>query len=352
MGADLGRSKYHGQDLAGNTTMSGLMRATALEEAPRIHQLIRAIEVAEGQPLVTPVAEVEEFFTEPGVDVPADLRVIEEAGELVGWARVQHYPSGERLERVFCFGGVHPDHRAQGHGRQLLSWTLDRANEKLATTPVHLAGYAVAWAHENQTEFAHLASRFGIAPARYDDELQRDLGDLPPIPQLSGVTIRRWNDGDPAATAEGTRLAYNASFADHWGSTPRTPESWVSHLEANGSRPDLSFVAVDEATGGIVAYTLNDHWPEDEAVTGRLDGWIGSLGTLREYRKRGIASALIAASLHGFVEAGLNSAMLSVDTENPSGAYGIYERLGFHQIRRNITYRRLLRPGQDQLSSS
>ncbi len=327
------------------------MRATTIEESPRIHALIRTIEVAEGQPLVTPLAEVEEFFTEPGVDVSADLRVIEEAGELIAWARVLHHPSGERLERIFCFGGVHPDHRTRGHGRHLLAWSLERANEKLAGTPVHLPGYALVWAHEDQTDIAHLASRFDLEPARYDDELQRDLVELPPVPQLEGITVRPWDDGDAAVTAEGTRLANNASNADHWGSTPRTQETWASDLEANGTRTDLSFVAIDEATGEIVAYSLNDHWPEDEAVTGRLDGWIGSLGTLREYRRRGIASALVAVSLHRFVEAGFNSAMLGVDTENLSGAYGIYERLGFRRVRRNVTYRRMLRPPQDQDST-
>ena len=95
----------------------------------------------------------------------------------------------------------------------------------------------------------------------------------------------------------------------------------------------------------IVGYSLNEHYPDDEAVSGRLDGWIGSIGTLRSHRKRGIASALIVESLYAFAEAGFNSSMLGVDTENPSGAYAIYERLGYSPLQRSVICRRTLREG-------
>lgn len=328
------------------------MRPIDVEDLRRLHRLIREIEVAEGQPMVTPLAEVEELFDDPDTDVVADLRVIERDRTLVGWARVLHHPSGERLERVFCLGGVHPAHRAAGLGRELLGWSLRRAEEKLAETPAHLPGFALVSCYETQLETAQLAARLGFAPVRYNDELQRPLTELPPVPELDGITIRRWDEGDAASTNEGARLVYNAAFADHWGSTPRSVESWASNLATHGTRLDLSFVAVDDETGGIVAYSLNDHWPDDEAVTGRLDGWIGSLGTLREHRKRGIASALVVRSLHRFAEAGLNSAMLGVDTDNPSGAYGIYESLGFAPLRRGVTHQRLLRPASDPLATT
>jgi ribosomal protein S18 acetylase RimI-like enzyme len=45
--------------------------------------------------------------------------------------------------------------------------------------------------------------------------------------------------------------------------------------------------------------------------------------------------------MRAFAEAGLDAATLSVDTANPTGAVGIYERLGFRPIRRTV---RLQRP--------
>ena len=49
----------------------------------------------------------------------------------------------------------------------------------------------------------------------------------------------------------------------------------------------------------------------------------------RPWRRRGLARALTAASLVTFRERGLDEGMLGVDSENPNGALGLYEGLGF-----------------------
>ena len=48
-----------------------------------------------------------------------------------------------------------------------------------------------------------------------------------------------------------------AAFADHWGSTPITPDRWHQQVRGFGARPDLSFVAVDDANGDVVSFCLN-----------------------------------------------------------------------------------------------
>jgi ribosomal protein S18 acetylase RimI-like enzyme len=45
--------------------------------------------------------------------------------------------------------------------------------------------------------------------------------------------------------------------------------------------------------------------------------------------------------MEAFAAAGLEAATLGVDAENPTGALGIYERVGFRPIRRSV---RLQRP--------
>jgi ribosomal protein S18 acetylase RimI-like enzyme len=128
----------------------------------------------------------------------------------------------------------------------------------------------------------------------------------------------------------------NESFADHWGSTPTDPEAWEHALATAGNRLDLSFLALDGDR--VVGVCRNGHFPDDEAVTGRRDGWILQVGVVRSHRKRGIASALIAASHAAFRDAGMTHAALGVDSENPTGAYQLYERLGYRPMRRSITY--------------
>ena len=71
-------------------------------------------------------------------------------------------------------------------------------------------------------------------------------------------------------------------------------------------------------------------------MTGRRDGWIMGVGVLRSHRGRGIASALIAASLAAFRVAGFTHSALDVDRDNPTGAYTLYERLGYRTMTRTI----------------
>ncbi len=82
----------------------------------------------------------------------------------------------------------------------------------------------------------------------------------------------------------------------------------------------------------------------DWEATGVREGWVGQLGVRRAWRRRGLATALLVRSMEAFRAAGLEAATLGVDTENPTGALGIYERVGFRPIRRFVRLRRPLGP--------
>ena len=62
---------------------------------------------------------------------------------------------------------------------------------------------------------------------------------------------------------------------------------------------------------------------------GVKEGWIGELGVIRGWRGVGLGRALLLYGMHSIREAGLDTAMLGVDTENPSGATGLYSSVGF-----------------------
>ena len=74
--------------------------------------------------------------------------------------------------------------------------------------------------------------------------------------------------------------------------------------------------------------------PEENARHGRSEGWIEELAVRRPWRKRGVATALLCASMHAFKAEGLQHAMLGVDTQNLSGALRVYENVGFKSIKR------------------
>ena len=302
------------------------------DDARTIHSIVRAAETAEGWTFQTSLGEIEDLLEAPHIDRGVDGRLALLDGEPAGYALVDHDPSGVRLERAYLRGAVHPERRRAGVGTALIEWSIARATERLEAYPHDLPRYVRAPARESQADAIALYQRAGLVPVRYEDELLRPLEKALEVPLAPGVEIRLWD----RARDEEIRGVRNAAFADHWGSTPTSPEHWQHWLAGATVRLDLSRMAVLD--GRVVGYSLNEHYPDDEELTGRRDGWIANLGVLREARGRGIASSLIAASIDAFRAAGFTHAMLGVDTANPSGAYGLYQRLGFEPYERWVTH--------------
>jgi ribosomal protein S18 acetylase RimI-like enzyme len=118
--------------------------------------------------------------------------------------------------------------------------------------------------------------------------------------------------------------------------------SYQHRLEGQGVAIDLSFLALCD--GQVVGLSLNAHYPEDEELLGRRDGWVESLGVVKEWRRKGVATALLKASFNAFVDAGFTHAVLGVDTESPTDALKLYTGLGFEPTHRSITSELEIKP--------
>ena len=105
-------------------------------------------------------------------------------------------------------------------------------------------------------------------------------------------------------------------------------ESWGKQMMENPNfRRDLSFLAV--ADGEVVGYAFCEEYPEDWEAAGQSETWVGGLGVLSDWRKRGIASCLLARCMSAMKTAGRDAAMIGVDSDSPSGAQHLYQSLGF-----------------------
>ena len=284
-------------------------------------------------PRVLTLDELEEELDDEHVSLATDTRLAVVDGEPVGYLYTYHLPSDVKNERCYLFGAVSPTHRGQGIGTALMEWGISRATELLKSSGRSLPRFIRTEAYDHMAAAHNLFARLGMQPVRYHDELLRPLTDLPPLTSPAGVRIVSW----PTDRDEEIRLAKDAAFADHWGSTPTPPEHWVQQVRGVGARPDLSFIALDTADQ-VVAHCLNKRFEADDDLIGRRDAWIDNLGTLAEWRGKGLASALIAHSLHAFAAAGLTHASIGVDSENPTGAARLYRALGFEPLHRSITH--------------
>jgi GNAT superfamily N-acetyltransferase len=314
------------------------IRPLTVAQAPEVVDLMNRYERFWALPMLTPVQEVEDDFGEPFIDLNLDTRGYWLEDALVAYGMVWHRPSGEREERVLLQGMVDPDYRGQGIGRHLLGWEVERGAESLADCdpeiPWYLRTAEFDWIEDNQ----RLYRRFGIEPVRYMSEMLRAINGPVVVRRAEGVEIIPWD----RTLDEKTRLAMNETFADHWGSTPMDTEAFAHFIERSAVRLDLSFQAVDGDQ--VVGYSINGFFPDDEKMTGRREGWVRSLGVRRPWRSRGVASALLEHSFNAFFEAGMSHSILGVDMENPTGALGVYERLGYEPLHATIISQREVTP--------
>ena len=130
------------------------------------------------------------------------------------------------------------------------------------------------------------------------------------------------------------------AFQDHWGGSDSSEESLRRFLEDPNLDPSLWVIAWDgdEVAGGVI----NAIEIEENAMLGLQQGWLHSVFTRRQWRKRGLANALINRSLEAIRDRGMDTGILGVDADNPTGALGLYERNGFVVAERSTAWRRPL----------
>jgi ribosomal protein S18 acetylase RimI-like enzyme len=123
-----------------------------------------------------------------------------------------------------------------------------------------------------------------------------------------------------------------AAFADHYDSVPMEYDVWRRALvESESYRPDLWWLA--ESDGDVVGILIGQ--------AHETNGWVKTVGTLPSARGRGVASALMRTAFARFRELGFDRVALGVDSDNATGAVGLYERLGMTATRRYDLYERV-----------
>ncbi|MGV3732373.1 MAG: GNAT family N-acetyltransferase [Microcella sp.] len=311
-------------------------RPLSVDDAATLAELQERISRRDHPTWSESVDELQEELEHSWVDpARAGLLAVDADGTAVGWGLVVLPPDPESLVRVILFGGVDPAHRGRGVGRRLLAWQRDRARQLLAASPLALPAWVLGYAPDRSPEHGALLQRLGFEAVRWFTTLERDLRaagpDDRPLPE--GLRLAPFD----AARSEQVRAARNAAFADHWGSQPTGREAWESTIGLPMFRAELSRVAWhgDEVAGFVIVEVNEDDWERQ----GARSGYIGLVGTVREHRGRGLASAMLADVLRGLRDAELELAVLDVDTDNPTGALGVYTRLGFEPTAREVAYR-------------
>jgi ribosomal protein S18 acetylase RimI-like enzyme len=249
----------------------------------------------------TDAAEVRSWLDHAAIN-PEDLRVLVEDERVVGYVDVI---TREEVANVDVAG----EHREDA----LLDWAEQRSCDKGASR-----ARVQAW--EGQERLTSVLA----------------FGEEPPAAPT-------WPDGIRARTyrhPEDERLAYELqeeTFRDAWDYRATTLEEWRDfQVRRRGFDPALWFLAFgdEQPAGLLLAY------PER---VGEPDlGFISIVGVRREWRRRGIAEALLRHAFRELHARGLRKVGLGVDAESPTGATRLYDRVGMSVRVRSDTWEKRL----------
>jgi mycothiol synthase len=279
------------------------------------------------------------WFVNELVDLERDTRVVVEGEQLVAWASAIAPPTFRDAYGVHLEGRVHPHRRRQGIGRSLLAWQLARGAELHAERHPEAPARLTATVYTTMPSLEALVRRAGLEPVRWFFHMERPLTDLPPRRSVDGVQLVpfSWDLDDDV------RQAHNAAFTEHYGSSERDVASWQVMFTGQPSfRPDLSVLAV--ADGAVLGYALSYVSEASAAATGSRESYFGQIGVVPAARGRGLSKAVIIEALHVAAAADCQTAGLQVDSENLTGALGLYESLGFATTRTEVSWSRHLDP--------
>jgi ribosomal protein S18 acetylase RimI-like enzyme len=238
-------------------------------------------------------------------------------------------------------GHVLPSWRDRGIGRALLAGLqveLLRIRAARPDPPGTAAGLH-SWVFAGNGDSIELLSADGYRPFRYMIEMTRRLDVVADVPLPAGLVSRPVTPDDTLAVCR----AMDDAMRDSHG-WPGMGDAQLLEMIDHPTRGQIDVWQVawagDRVVGGVLGFI---DAAENDAL-GRQRGYTECIFTVRDWRGRGVASALIARNLQLLRNRGMTEAALSVDTENPSGALALYERHGFRENDRIVIFRKELEP--------
>jgi mycothiol synthase len=288
------------------------------------------------------VDDAEEEFSQPGFVVEEFVRLWHDAeGVLMGVCMVMGLHEPPVRVRVMPY--IHPAaENYQALGLEVLAWGEKVARPlAIPRCPEDAKVQMISWTYATHEPTAALYRAYGMEKIRQFWTMEIALHDTLPAPELpQEVTIRTLR------YPEESRLAYRISeeaFSDHYGHTDDPEEKnydlWAQRFNSKSFDPTLWFIV--EVDGNAAGFAwCHTGMPEDPKL-----GWVGVLGVLPAYRRRGLAQFLLQHAFRELHARGMHKAGLGVDAFSLTGATRVYERAGMHCIAKWDTYAKVLRDG-------
>jgi len=240
-----------------------------------------------------------------------------------------------KLRAYVSYGRVLPAFRRRGIGGALYRHNMQVLSRAAQQHPQDGPRVAELWPAAGETGLIAMAEKYGYRPTAFFGLMVRpDLENIPDAPMPAGLEVR-------SALREHYRAIWEAdddAFKDHWGYVPPTEKGYAAFLSDPYFEPALWRVAwAGDQVAGMVRSFINE---AENVDFNRQRGWTEYISVRRPWRRMGLARSLLAQSLYVIKERGMTEAALGVHTDNPNGAYQLYEGLGFRLVDRMTVYQK------------
>lgn len=264
------------------------------------------------------------------------LLAINPAGDIAAAAYI-HFQEETFEVQAFLDGNVHPMMRQQQLGSAVLAWMEQRASLHLARTANGRTQVLRIMFYDRKGDAIDLFEASGYRFQYSEDELVYDLqGPLPPAVFPEDTHFAIWNDQNRQHFYEVYRDAFSTRPGDLWDE-----DAWRQHFanpDDGEFLPEISLIVYHK--DHPVAYTVC-HADSTPMGTMPEDVWISQLGVCPEWRRRGIAIALLAETHLQMALSGVQRCVISVNVNNP-GARQLYINSGYQLLKRFTLYRKEL----------
>jgi mycothiol synthase len=293
-----------------------VFRAPTPDDLDAVADVVIADELNDGGQIVLGADFVGAEWSRVG-DLATDAWVaVDAAGMIVGYGQVMF----EEPDVARSWGVVHPEHRGQGIGASLLDRIEERAPGLVAAPSSFRFRHAVN--ADDEAAAAMLRSR-GLRPVHHFWHMQIDLADpLETAGSPDGIQI---GGMDPRQDLAVIHALLGEALVDDLSHHPSPFDRWVQEeTSAPMYDPALWLLAKDggERVGVLTASAAGDR------------GWVDYLAVSASHRGRGIGAALLRRSFAMFADRDIRRVLVSVDAQNPTGATGVYERVGMRIVNR------------------
>ena len=268
------------------------------------------------------LAHMDGFTPQQGILIASSL---DAPGTPIGYSRLGWYSSSANTRLYYQVSFLKAEYRGRGLWETMVKMNEQRLGEAARQHASIPQRYFQAWATDRQQDWMLVLENTGYRIVRRFNNMVRDLREVRIDPLPADFEIRPTRPEHMHAIWEAQKEMNAGLFenvVEDW-QEDKFP-AWLA-VPAHEQR----FWQVAWAGEQIAGITLARIDEKENEGKERKRGYTEHVFVRSQWRKRGLASALITRSLQVLKDHGMDEAELGVDSENESAAFNLYQKIGF-----------------------